>query len=254
MEQLINKRLERLIPFLRGFMYDHKDLYVRLNVMIPITWSYRSLVEKGLVLEIQPSPNNSSYLITMGLDPKKSTDQPIDVFLDDFEEVITFNKKEEKKQKLLQQKIRELSKMSLEDIEKIDLPALDLEEQEELNNIVPFQLPPFITPVINKQEEKPIEFTPLYQSTQPNNLEAPIRPSRPVRPVTPDGIEYNEFDDSKLASLHPDTQAQTYNGIPFAPKEMFINQREPDEPLEDIGNGIAYKPLPDLLDNMKNNL
>jgi hypothetical protein len=247
MENIINNRLEKLIPYLRGFMYDHNDLYIRLQVMIPISWTYTSLKEKGIIISTQTTPNNTSYLLTIGVDAKKATDKPIDEFLNDFEEVIIHNKKEEKKQKLLRQKIKEMSNLAL--------PVIDDEDYQDTGDNMKDNLLPVQDDLLNQmiqasQPEQPVEFTPLYQNNKPNNVGV-----LPINTPIGDGIVYNEFDESKLYSgLDIVDEGRTMNGVPVAPREMFLNEREPPERIEDIGGGITYKPMPDLINNMRDNL
>lgn len=122
MENIIDNKLQRLIPYLRGFFYDEKTLLIRINLLIPNNWNYLNLKEKGIIVNAIKFNDFSNTLI-IGLGEEQLHDKPFDYFCEEIEKMIAINQEKSKKQELLNQKIKELQNF-------IDQSSLD-----EINNL-----------------------------------------------------------------------------------------------------------------------
>ena len=276
-ENFIQERLEKLSPYFRGIIYDqNEELYVRILVMIPKSWNYKSLKEAELVLST--NQNEVSNMLTLGVDSKKNTDVPVDFLLNSFSEVIDFNKKEEKKRKLLQKKIAMLERMTLEEIEGLTLPIIPMDDIEETNDDflnIPQEYSNYVNPMVEmmkkavpvqqilSDENQEVVFTPLYQNNG--------KPMVKNIPIEEENFAPKPFDDSFMF--------QGDDFIPDDPEEQRLYYQREQERLMELArktkhngqqpqmplgrermdnsniptNGVGYNPMPNLLDNIRDN-
>jgi len=114
---IFQERLDRVLPYLRGFAFDESTLYNRFTILFPAAWDVSYLKSKSILLGVMAQNGVSNmFMVGMSTDKDLNTGQPImddkpfDYFLDEIERVIEINQEKERKAILLQQKIVELQR------------------------------------------------------------------------------------------------------------------------------------------------
>jgi len=128
---IFQERLDRLLPYLRGFAFDERTLYARFTVLFPAHWDVGYLKSKSILLGILGQNGTSNmFLIGVSTDTDLSehpilNDKPFDYFLDEIERVININNEKERKEAILKEKMAELQQMfngaTLEEVEKLQI-------------------------------------------------------------------------------------------------------------------------------------
>ncbi len=180
MATMIQERIDKVLPYLRGFAFDQDSLYKRFTVLFPATWDITYLKNKSILLGIISNYGTSlQYMI--GVNNQRDTqgnfilqDQTFDYFIDEIERVILINNEKERKQELLKEKIAQLQEVfnssSLEEVEKLQitadgeaLPMPIIPAQPTLIPVEPvLQIPPVQQPV-----QQYVDVMPMQQMPNP---------------------------------------------------------------------------------------
>ena len=132
---MFQERIDKLLPYLRGFAFDEATMYIRLSVLFPVDWDVSRFQSEGILRKVIED-NGVSRLYLLGVSTETDlhptpilNDKPIDYFFNEIENVIQFNNERVKKKELFQQKVKELEKVfmssSLDEIEKLKFTKED---------------------------------------------------------------------------------------------------------------------------------
>jgi len=125
------------IKSLRPYFFSLREIEnnVSLDIKIPLTWKYDEIIKPYRILNIKVQDKNDKYTLLSLI--SSATQNGYDVALACANEIIKLNKEEEEKQKLFQEKVKELQelfkKQSLDKLKDINL--LNLDEQEDTTSI-----------------------------------------------------------------------------------------------------------------------
>lgn len=215
-ENYIQEKIENLLPFFRGLSYD-ANLCASIDIVIPKVWNYNILGEKNVILDIKQL--ESSVLLKVGNRPDE--EKPIDEFILIIEEVFEFNRKEERKRKLLEEQIIKLRSMPLEEIEKLDLPI--------------YNLPPTDLNIPSSEVILNNSF----------NIPEPI-PAVVPEPFNPYAVNNNP--QQRLQTQQPSQrQIPKHVKIPTSFRDFNNIEKEMPEDSSNISmDGISFNPMPDI--------
>jgi hypothetical protein len=125
------------IKSLRPYFFSLREIEnnVSLDIKIPLTWKYDEIIKPYRILNIKVQDKNDKYTLLSLI--SSATQNGYDVALACANEIIKLNKEEEEKQKLFQEKVKELQelfkKQSLDKLKDINL--LNLDGQEDTTSI-----------------------------------------------------------------------------------------------------------------------
>lgn len=125
------------IKFLRPYFFSLREIdnNVSLDIKVPLTWRYEEIIKpyRSIKSKVQDKNDKFSLLSLVSM----ATQEGYDVVFSCAKEIININKEEEEKERLFQQKVKELKELfktgSLEKLK--DLNLLDEYEQETSTSI-----------------------------------------------------------------------------------------------------------------------
>lgn len=125
------------IKALRPYFYSLREINsnVSLDIKIPLNWRYEDIVKPYRSLEIKIQDKNEKFILLSLI--SSSTQEGYEVAFACAKEVIGVNKEEEEKQKLFQQKVKELQELfKKENLDKLkDINFLENYGQEDTTGI-----------------------------------------------------------------------------------------------------------------------
>lgn len=120
------------IKSLRPYFFSLREIEnnVSLDIKIPLTWSYEQIIKPYRILNIKVQDKNDKYTLLSLI--SSATQNGYDVAFACANEIVNINKEEEEKQRLFQEKVKELQelfkKQSLDKLKDINLLKLDGQE------------------------------------------------------------------------------------------------------------------------------
>lgn len=120
------------IKSLRPYFFSLREIEnnVSLDIKIPLTWKYDEIIKPYRILNIKVQDKNDKYTLLSLI--STATQNGYDVAFACANEIIKHNKEEEEKQRLFQEKVKELQelfkKQSLDKLKDINLLKLDGQE------------------------------------------------------------------------------------------------------------------------------
>lgn len=130
------ERIDRLLPYLRGFAFDPNTMYKRFTLLFPAHWDVTHLKTKSIMLGVVNS-NGVANTFLVGVfvpdefnpDVPQAEDMSMDWFYDEIEYIINYNNEKEAKEALLEKKKKELedlfNRASLEEMENYEIGLKD---------------------------------------------------------------------------------------------------------------------------------
>lgn len=125
------------IKSLKPYFFSLREIEgnVSLDMKIPLNWNYEEIVKVYRILSVKIQDKNDKYTLLSLI--SKSTQNGYDVAFVCANEIIKINKEEEEKQRLFQEKVKELQelfkKQSLDKLKDINL--LNLDGQEDTTSV-----------------------------------------------------------------------------------------------------------------------
>ena len=109
--------------------------YVSLDISLPLNWTYEEIVKPYTSVQVQVQDKNDKRTLLSVI--SKSTDSGYQVIFACANELIKINKEEEEKQKLFQQKVKELQELfKKESLDKLKyITLLNKDGQEDTTSI-----------------------------------------------------------------------------------------------------------------------
>mgnify|MGYP000020264597 FL=1 len=113
------------IIFLRPYFFSLREIdsNVSLDIKLPLTWRYEDIIKPYRSLKMKVQDKNEKFTLLSLI--ANGTQEGYDVVFACALEILTFNKEEEEKQNLFQQKVRELQELfkkeSLDTLKDINL-------------------------------------------------------------------------------------------------------------------------------------
>lgn len=154
---IINDKLDKLLPFVRGFRYEEKTLQPHVSILFPHSWSINHLNSNELIIE-EAVLNEASKAIIVGFKGQVHSDG-IDYLFEEIEKEILFNQEQENKKLLFQEKLKELEKFvnlsTLEDVKNLQILNPEMIAQEIINTV------PIIEDIQEKKE--PVIISPSIE-------------------------------------------------------------------------------------------
>lgn len=113
--------IEKLQPYFRSIRQVKTD--ISLDLQFPATWKFEDITKPYSSIKIKVQDKNDQFTLLSLM--SVTTKTGYDVVFSCANEIITYNKEEEEKQKLFQQKVKELQELfkneSLEKLKEINL-------------------------------------------------------------------------------------------------------------------------------------
>jgi hypothetical protein len=113
------------IKSLRPYFHSLREIQnnVSLDIKVPLTWKYEDIVKPYRTVNVKVQDKNDKFNLVSFI--SQATQEGYDVVFACAEEIFKFNKEEEEKQKLFQQKVKELQELfkteSLDKLKEINL-------------------------------------------------------------------------------------------------------------------------------------
>jgi hypothetical protein len=120
------------IKSLRPYFFSLREIEsnVSLDIRIPLTWKYDEIIKPYRILNVKIQDKNDKFTLLSLI--SKATQNGYDVAFACANEIIKLNKEEEEKQRLFQEKVKELEelfkKQSLDKLKDINLLKIDGQE------------------------------------------------------------------------------------------------------------------------------
>lgn len=117
------------IKSLRPYFFSLREIEnnVSLDIKIPLTWKYDEIIKPYRILNVKIQDKNDKYTLLSLI--SKANQNGYDVAFACANEIIKLNKEEEEKQRLFQEKVKELQELfkkeSLDKLKDINLQMLD---------------------------------------------------------------------------------------------------------------------------------
>lgn len=125
------------IKSLRPYFYSLREINsnVSLDIKIPLNWKYEEIVKPYRSLEIKIQDKNEKFILLSLI--ATSTQEGYEIAFTCGKEIINVNKEEEEKQRLFQQKVKELQELfKKENLDKLkDINFLEKYGQEDTTGI-----------------------------------------------------------------------------------------------------------------------
>ena len=125
------------IKSLRPYFHSLREVQnnVSLDIKLPLTWKYDDIVKPYSTISVKIQDKNTQFNLVSLV--SQATQEGYDVVFACANEIFTFNREEEEKQKLFQQKVKELQELfkkeSLDKLKEINL--IDNYGQEDTTGI-----------------------------------------------------------------------------------------------------------------------
>ncbi len=99
------------IKSLRPYFFSLREIEnnVSLDIKIPLTWSYEQIIKPYRILNIKVQDKNDKYTLLSLI--SSATQNGYDVAFACANEIVNINKEEEEKQRLFQEKVKELQEL-----------------------------------------------------------------------------------------------------------------------------------------------
>jgi hypothetical protein len=125
------------IKLLRPHFHSLREIQenVSLDIKLPLTWRYEDVVKPYSSIKIKVQDKNEKFNLISII--SQATQNGYDVIFACANEIVTINKEEEEKQRLFQQKVRELQELfKKESLDKLkDINLLDTYGQEDTTSV-----------------------------------------------------------------------------------------------------------------------
>ncbi len=125
------------IRLLRPHFHSLREIQenVSLDIKLPLTWRYEDVVKPYSSIKIRVQDKNDKFNLISII--SQATQNGYDVVFACANEIVTINKEEEEKQRLFQQKVRELQELfKKESLDKLkDINLLDTYGQEDTTSV-----------------------------------------------------------------------------------------------------------------------
>ncbi len=125
------------IKLLRPHFHSLREIQenVSLDIKLPLTWRYEDVVKPYSSIKVKVQDKNAKFNLISII--SQATQNGYDVIFACANEIVTINKEEEEKQRLFQQKVRELQELfKKESLDKLkDINLLDTYGQEDTTSV-----------------------------------------------------------------------------------------------------------------------
>jgi len=125
------------IKLLRPHFHSLREIQenVSLDIKLPLTWRYEDVVKPYSSIKVKVQDKNEKFNLISII--SQATQNGYDVIFACANEIVTINKEEEEKQRLFQQKVRELQELfKKESLDKLkDINLLDTYGQEDTTSV-----------------------------------------------------------------------------------------------------------------------